>query len=144
MVRFAYYAGALSWTRGQDTCRTKHTDLASVWNHGDSSEIKKLVNGEKAWIGLFRDSWTWSDGSDTSFRFWLSGKPDNHMGIENCATAGMSQQGHWEDVPCGRRLPFICHGGELPKHESDFDLSARSEKHGASGFRVYSSPLFLF
>uniref|UniRef100_A0A8C9Y8R0 C-type lectin domain-containing protein n=1 Tax=Sander lucioperca TaxID=283035 RepID=A0A8C9Y8R0_SANLU len=62
------------------------------------------------WIGLFRDSWKWSDGSTSSFSFWKNGQPDNKNGNETCVAADFSQSGTLEDWPCDMERAFICYG----------------------------------
>ncbi|KAG5261360.1 hypothetical protein AALO_G00303120 [Alosa alosa] len=72
-----------NWPDAQRYCREKHTDLASVRNLTENDMMIKEVragsheggNGE-AWIGLFRDGWEWSDGSNSSFRYWGTGEPN--------------------------------------------------------------------
>uniref|UniRef100_A0A3Q2VKE5 C-type lectin domain-containing protein n=1 Tax=Haplochromis burtoni TaxID=8153 RepID=A0A3Q2VKE5_HAPBU len=61
-----------NWTQAQSYCRYNHTDLASGLNQVDGEEMKALFIGRNmsVWMGLFRDSWRWSDGSDFSFRYW--------------------------------------------------------------------------
>ncbi|XP_078147993.1 C-type mannose receptor 2-like [Centroberyx gerrardi] len=111
MVRYVFYSGKWNWVKGQDICRRKHTDLARVRNGHENAAINNLVGSNKAWIGLFKDSWTWSDGSGTSFRYWLTGSPDNYFGNEKCAVVAMSLHGRWDDAPCDHKAPFVCQGG---------------------------------
>ncbi|XP_076738301.1 collectin-12-like [Maylandia zebra] len=65
-----------NWTQAQNYCRYNHTDLASGLDQVDGEEMKALFIGRNmsVWMGLFRDSWRWSDGSDFSFRYWDTDK----------------------------------------------------------------------
>ncbi|XP_067100236.1 putative C-type lectin domain family 20 member A, partial [Osmerus mordax] len=68
-----------TWRDAQIYCRQSYTDLASIRNQAENIEIQQLVLGENSsaivWIGLFKDDWKWSDGSNSSFRYWGSGEP---------------------------------------------------------------------
>ncbi len=66
----------------------------------------------KAWIGLIRDPWQWSDQRNSSYRYWNTGEPNNVGGVENCAATRQSIQGKWNDVACDNPLPFVCHEGK--------------------------------
>ncbi|XP_055065643.2 secretory phospholipase A2 receptor isoform X1 [Misgurnus anguillicaudatus] len=93
------------WTDAQEYCRTFHTDLA---NPKDSSENQDVKNTAKTnvWIGLFKDSWTWSDQSSISFRFWSSSLSSS----QDCASIMVNQTGRWNEVQCSVPLYFICYG----------------------------------
>uniref|UniRef100_A0A7N6AIS1 C-type lectin domain-containing protein n=1 Tax=Anabas testudineus TaxID=64144 RepID=A0A7N6AIS1_ANATE len=48
-------------------CRVNHTDLVSGLDQLDDDSVK---NESDVWIGVFRDTWRWSDGRNFSFRNW--------------------------------------------------------------------------
>ncbi|XP_036436847.1 C-type mannose receptor 2-like [Colossoma macropomum] len=101
-----------SWREAQRFCRERYTDLASVRNDSENSNVSASFH---TWIGLFRDSWTWSDQSNSSFRHWTSDQPDNLNGSEGCAavrTIG-ADFGQWEDLDCDEQMAFVCRESDL-------------------------------
>ncbi|XP_029291082.1 macrophage mannose receptor 1-like isoform X2 [Cottoperca gobio] len=117
-VTFVLINIPMTWTEAQSYCRANYTDLASVRNMAESQKIQDLVPYRTTvWIGLSRDFWKWSDGSNSTFSFWEAGEPNNNYGNnEACVVAYFNSSGQWGDVPCGRKYPFICYS-PLPKQE---------------------------
>ncbi|XP_047007323.2 LOW QUALITY PROTEIN: macrophage mannose receptor 1 [Ictalurus punctatus] len=111
--RYMFINEKKTWYDAQTYCREKHTDLVSVRNQTENEEIKKVIKNsstENVWIGLFNNSWKWSDQSNSSFRYWSSDKPSGGL---NCTAVNVSDQDHWTNVNCTEKLPFICHENKL-------------------------------
>uniref|UniRef100_A0A8C7ZJ04 C-type lectin domain-containing protein n=1 Tax=Oryzias sinensis TaxID=183150 RepID=A0A8C7ZJ04_9TELE len=105
---FVYIDKSMTWSEAQIYCREHYSDLASVRNMKDNEEITKLIlNRRNVWIGLFRDSWKWSDGSSLSFKYWSRSEPNGPT--ENCAAGSTSGSGTWTDMSCSHKFAFICY-----------------------------------
>ncbi|KAA8582633.1 hypothetical protein FQN60_006304, partial [Etheostoma spectabile] len=97
------------WQDAQNYCRDKHTDLVSGLNQLEDEELRKKITSQ--WnlihIGLFRDSWSWSDNSGFSFRHWDQQfkQSDN----EKCAVTMLDEKGRWKAEDCGGKKNFFCY-----------------------------------
>ncbi|XP_053533565.1 putative C-type lectin domain family 20 member A [Ictalurus punctatus] len=97
----------LTWPQAQTYCRTHHTDLASSLNNSDNNMLLQVKNIQgDSWIGLYRDTWKWSDGTNASNIPWAPGQPDNYGGRENCARF---YNGLFYDEQCTNLHYFFCH-----------------------------------
>ncbi|XP_067118111.1 C-type lectin-like [Osmerus mordax] len=84
-VTFVYIDQKMTWTEAQSYCRKHHTDLASVRSQTENQQISDIKPADvMAWIGLYRDQWQWSDGSNSSFTYWANNEPNNNYGNEFC------------------------------------------------------------
>ncbi|XP_025761212.1 putative C-type lectin domain family 20 member A [Oreochromis niloticus] len=104
---------SVTWTQAQSYCRQHHTDLASGLDQIYSEEFKKLQNSTALWIGLFRDTWRWSDGSNFSFRYWDMDSFNDGLNNRTCATTLLERSGRWSSAGCDQRKPFFCYDDKL-------------------------------
>ncbi|XP_074518477.1 macrophage mannose receptor 1-like [Halichoeres trimaculatus] len=64
----------MNWTQAQKHCREHHTDLISGLDQLEKFSKASGSQLDRLWIGLFRDTWRWSNGSNSSFRNWNTDK----------------------------------------------------------------------
>ncbi|XP_078020320.1 putative C-type lectin domain family 20 member A isoform X2 [Epinephelus lanceolatus] len=106
----------MSWPQAQSYCREHHTDLVSGDQQLEDDEFKREKSDREVWIGLFRDSWRWSDGSNHSFRYWKSFKVGDD---DQCAMTKLddddNKNGKWRADKCDHQKPFFCYNGTTTK-----------------------------
>ncbi|XP_055045991.2 macrophage mannose receptor 1-like [Misgurnus anguillicaudatus] len=98
-----------TWQDAQIYCRLHYTDMAIIRTQADNDVISvPTVNGDYAWIGMFRDTWKWSDGTkvDAYPINWASTDPDLD-GIDLIGVAA-DPDGYLNDQYGSDFLPFIC------------------------------------
>ncbi|XP_036002867.1 macrophage mannose receptor 1-like [Fundulus heteroclitus] len=105
------------WTEAQSYCRKEHTDLISGLTQLQDEEVKtecsSVAGGTYILIGLFRDTWRWSDGSSFSFRNWNLQFDYQIINSGQCAMTVFDDEGRWRNENCGVRKPFICYDDKL-------------------------------
>lgn len=105
-----FFADKKSWRRAQDQCRALSSELVSIQGAEENSAVHSGHTHESVWIGLFKDPWRWSDGSNSSYRFWRPSQPNNKD--QNCVAVIRKQSGMWNNLDCGTKFRFICRGRE--------------------------------
>uniref|UniRef100_A0A8C9S1I9 C-type lectin domain-containing protein n=1 Tax=Scleropages formosus TaxID=113540 RepID=A0A8C9S1I9_SCLFO len=104
---FLFVNMKLSWTDAERFCKEMIDPyhLFSIQNLKEMNNIVKLAKyfvPMILWIGLFSDSWKWSDLEVSSFLNWRLGQPDNTLLYEQCAVVDLMliDSGSWEDQLC--------------------------------------------
>ncbi|KAK7884650.1 hypothetical protein WMY93_027773 [Mugilogobius chulae] len=119
---FVLVNALMTWADSVAHCRQHYHDLAMIENSSEYQAVQNL--NTRAWIGLYREPWRWSDNSNASFRNWKTPDPNNRDGREHCVI--MNTDLLWMDDSCEKQLPFICYE-TLPRQWSTrFSLRLRS------------------
>nr|XP_019958992.1 PREDICTED: macrophage mannose receptor 1-like isoform X5 [Paralichthys olivaceus] len=106
--KYHYIELLKTWFSARDFCRERYTDLAMIENNAEHHQVFSVKPaGITAWIGLYREPWTWSDMSQSSFRNWKRTCPNNYLGNQFCV--GENRLHEWNDLPCEEKYSFICH-----------------------------------
>uniref|UniRef100_A0A3P9M732 C-type lectin domain-containing protein n=1 Tax=Oryzias latipes TaxID=8090 RepID=A0A3P9M732_ORYLA len=104
---YFYIGQSRSWSSAQNYCRENYLDLAMIENQEENTRAG-------TWIGLYREPWTWSDGSKSSFRNWYPTTGINNIdGKQHCGTENPKHV--WCDEDCSIKRVFVCHQGENVK-----------------------------
>lgn len=103
---------SMNWSAAQSYCREKYTDLISINTVQDNTKITGLMllnilNTQTAWIGLYKTSWEWSDGSNATYTNWKSGEPKDG---KDCALMETSSAS-WSGEDCDKNHDFLCYQG---------------------------------
>ncbi|KAM6995332.1 C-type mannose receptor 2-like [Tautogolabrus adspersus] len=104
-----FVAMTKSWRNAQNHCRGLSSELVSIHSVEENKAVLNISSSQNVWIGLFRDPWKWSDGSNSSFRFWKPGQP-NYLNGQDCVSGVFGNDGRWNDLKCTRKDAFICRG----------------------------------
>ncbi|KAM7420599.1 hypothetical protein PAMA_015025 [Pampus argenteus] len=106
-----FVADMKSWREAQNHCRGLLSDLVNIHSEEENEAVHNISLSQQVWIGLFRDQWKWSDGSNSSFRFWKTFQPNNLEGQE-CVAATFKDKGQWNDLKCSVERRFVCRGAK--------------------------------
>ncbi|KAF0045304.1 hypothetical protein F2P81_001833 [Scophthalmus maximus] len=107
-----FVANTQSWRDAQNHCRSLSSDLVGIHSAKENEAVLNVSVSQNVWIGLFKDPWKWSDGSNSSFRNWKPIQPDYNVD-RDCVAAIFKDAGQWNDLKCSTRRNFVCHGGNL-------------------------------
>ncbi|KAI5094294.1 secretory phospholipase A2 receptor-like isoform X1, partial [Silurus meridionalis] len=105
--RYIYISNEMAWHDAQAYCRKYYTDLASDRDEIENSIILGLQS-YSTWIGLFRESWKWTDKKTFSTINWMSGEPYIYLKDENC---GYINNNEAANGLCSDIMPFFCYSG---------------------------------
>uniref|UniRef100_A0A3Q2DYK2 C-type lectin domain-containing protein n=2 Tax=Cyprinodon variegatus TaxID=28743 RepID=A0A3Q2DYK2_CYPVA len=103
-----------TWLKAQSYCREKYTDLVSGPKQLQKEHIKEgLTFGDiqqkYIFIGLFSDTWRWSDENSSSFRHWNLEFNNQIINSGQCAMVVFDDGGRWRNENCTVKKPFICY-----------------------------------
>ncbi|XP_029382299.1 macrophage mannose receptor 1 isoform X2 [Echeneis naucrates] len=98
-----------TWSRAENYCRTHHTGLTSVRNKSDNTLLHHVIpQGQTAWIGLTRNTWTQCLSHKLNFTYWLEGRPLIKTGRCAASLFDSTNKGRWKENGCATRLHFVC------------------------------------
>ncbi|XP_030018839.1 L-selectin-like [Sphaeramia orbicularis] len=127
--KYIEIANEMTWLEAQKYCREHHTDLISGQDQLDDLKNHTKLNGTRWMIGLFRDTWRWSDGNGSSFRNWDQTPQSNHC-------AAITRDGRWRSESCETKKHFYCYNGW-------FSVTSAKEVLFSSGFVCLFVFLFI-
>lgn len=104
----------MTWTDAQSYCRTHYTDLVTINNLYENQLIYATVAyGTQVWIGLFRDTWQWSDQANSTFYSWKLAELGMMMSDNSKTCTSVDSSGNWNSQYCLDSYPFVCYRGKL-------------------------------
>uniref|UniRef100_A0A3P9KSF5 C-type lectin domain-containing protein n=1 Tax=Oryzias latipes TaxID=8090 RepID=A0A3P9KSF5_ORYLA len=102
---YVFINQAMSWSSAQQYCRENYKDLAMIENQEENTEAQNAKpSNYVVWIGLYREPWTWSDGSKSSFRNLDPSSLNNYGGNQHCGTE--NSENVWGDEDCSVKRVF--------------------------------------
>lgn len=117
--RFYLVGRPTSWWDARAFCRGRFTDLAWVRSQEENQALQDLVKNGTVWIGLGKQSWRWSDGSEATFLPWkTSALPSGDCG----ALDVRSQPPGIALTNCAGNASFFCSRGTGLRRLSGYDV----------------------
>ncbi|KAI6661354.1 hypothetical protein LOD99_10021 [Oopsacas minuta] len=108
---FSYFTSSgINWEDARLQCVSSGYDLATVTSIEENTLMYNTATGSTScWIGLHdrnnEDTFVWADGSNSTFRNWDSGQPDDYRDNEDCAYPWGRPE--WNDGRC--TATFSCY-----------------------------------
>ena len=100
---------ALSWTEAQAQAESLGGNLVSINDAAEQAWLNQTFGNERLWIGLSdrntEGDFQWIDGSNTSYRNWAAGEPNDYKfngnlpAGEDYALMNWKSGGQWNDMP---------------------------------------------
>ncbi|XP_070710209.1 C-type lectin BML-1-like [Pempheris klunzingeri] len=97
-----------NWCQALQHCRSYFTDLVSISNDTENTEVIEKGNGTSFWIGLLHDTWEWEDKSCSTFRKW-----DNPSGGNRGYTTFRWDSMYKTSGEKGIEYHFLCSKGDV-------------------------------
>ncbi|XP_041465943.1 C-type lectin lectoxin-Thr1-like [Lytechinus variegatus] len=124
---YYYNSEKKTWFDADVACRLLNAHLVSIHSMAESQEIYNVWTSFEDssfaddrdrgyWIGFHdtvqEQSWEWTDGTDTSFKYWQHNEPNDDRG-EDCAALrnegdNEADRQEWNDYDCDERKSFMC------------------------------------
>lgn len=110
---------SVDWFRAWRYCTENFTQLTTQWSSENTTSL--VPSGKKAWFGwIGHPQIYWSDSSRSLFRYWDNFTKLNGVLNQLCGVADLQRSGKWKLLPCGTKLPFVCHNiSHLPIHQNN-------------------------
>lgn len=112
---FWFCSSGQSFNGAEAICTAKGAHLASINTIMEQQTARSHasgISGADWWIGLSdatsEGAFAWLDGSPVTYTNWEPGEPNDHGSGEDCGEMKVSDNGIWNDVPCGESKPFMC------------------------------------
>ena len=96
-------SSAINWHGARNMCLALGGDLATVTSLEENTMMYNIKSGTShCWIGLndidVQHTFVWADDSESTYRKWSSGEPNNAFGNEDCVEIWPNQA--WNDDSC--------------------------------------------
>ena len=118
-VCYSYFTSlGITWEDARLQCVSRGYDLATITSVEENTLMySTLTAGSNCWIGLndieSEGTFVWADRSDSTFRFWASGQPNDDQSNQDCVETYGNLS--WNDLPCNYTVTcyFCSKVGEL-------------------------------
>lgn len=128
-------------------CASRSAYLATMRSETENIAVMEFAQSEGLtsggiWIGLNDISeegvYRWLDGSNSTFRAWGSGAPNNYGSYQNCVLMDASN-GDWNDYECYSNAQGICKYNANVQQVTEFYNFADAEPCPESFYFIYGA-----
>jgi hypothetical protein len=105
----------LTWSEAEAACVHYGYHLVTLDDEAENLWVTDVLDGygeEDWWCGLNdlaeEDVWVWVSGSESSYRSWASGQPNNWLWNQHCVVLYSEGDATWNDESCSGHNRFVC------------------------------------